>query len=137
MASEKKNNFEENLIELFYQLFKVDENEVNEFLKDEDTDLQQLEEENDLFIRKLKGKSEIEFGKKNMSYKYDLLDKAIKKMKEFGTEALSKILTTEEIKQLRFSFRNLNQPLDEKAKDEILQDEQILKIMEKMREDDK
>lgn len=133
MFEKNKIEFINNLINALYELFKEDEKEAKEFLDSENIDVEEFDKEYDLFIRKLLGKAQIAMGKENSIKKMELFNIAISKMKEMGAEAVSKILTTKEVEDLNFAlYRNLECEIDEDAKNEILNDERILKIIEKL-----
>lgn len=134
----EKNNIEfiDNLISSLFELFKEDENESVAFLKNEGYNIEELDAEYALFIRKLTGKIEIKLGQEDRVIKNELFKEALLRMKEMGAEALNKILTPLEIEQLAF-YRNLDKEIDENEKKVILNDERILKIIEKINRDNK
>jgi len=137
MAQNKNTAFTENLINSLYELFKLEVDEAIDFLKEEGVDIDELDQEYNIFIKKALGKAEIVLGLQDRNRLITLFTNAVIKMKEMGAETLSTILTPLEIEQLSYTYRNLEKTIDENEKNEILDDERILKIMEKLNQDDK
>lgn len=137
MAQNKNTAFTENLINSLYELFKLEVDEAIDFLKEEGVDIDELDQEYNIFIKKALGKAEIDLGLQDRNRLITLFTNAVIKMKEMGAETLSTILTPLEIEQLSYTYRNLEKTIDENEKNEILDDERILKIMEKLNQDDK
>lgn len=137
MSQNKNIAFTENLINALYELFKLEVDEAVDFLKEEGVDIDKLDEDYSTFITKSLGKAEIELGIQDRDKLIDLFTNAVVKMKQMGAEALSKILTPLEIKQLSYTYRNLEKTIDEAEKNVILDDERILRIMEKLNQDEK
>ena len=135
MTKNKNTIFLKNLSDSFYELFKEDEAEAVEFLKEEGIDINEFEKNCENFIKKVIAKNRIRIGRNEKERRLKILNKALEIFQKYKKEDIKKILTPEEQLKLGFQFRNLEK-LDDKAKENIFNDDYLIKIMEKLNQND-
>lgn len=126
----KKKTLTDNLNEAFFNMIINDKEETLEILKENEIDVKELNIRGKHFIDKLKAKATIDLGKQSNKAKLELYERALKFFNE-SKEQVLEILGERQYHLLNAQFRNAKD-LSEDAIEDLLKDEAIIKLMEKL-----